>query len=492
MIYKEIFTAKNGSLIPIFQNGKPTHSKYNPENEAKNIAEKITKGDFYIFLGIGAGFLLEETIKKFPDAKILAVEAEINDICFLKENFPLVKKLSENKNVIFTDKNHFSQELKKNYFPAIYSKLDFQLLPSWANENRDIVSEIYNDFQKCLEEIKRDFSVQAHFGKIWTKNILQNLMLCKKNVLFKNQKKQKAIVCAAGPSLEQNLEKIREESRDSYIIASDTAYKILLRKGISIDAVISVDGQMISSNHFTKNTDENPLFVFSLSGNHQIAKKLINKGKNVIFTLSNNPLEQLAYFASPSSFFYTDTSSGTVTVAAIDIAKNLSYSEIEVYGADFSYPNNKTYAKGSYLDDLYQFVQIKLQNFETSFSKLMYRTELVKNTEGYPTTETLDLYRKSLYLWAENNNYTIKHKQNTYYLIGKSQSAINTINLKAFNFTTFKKLLKNENDEKVKFSLLPLISNMKFNDIKRNNEKEFAHYQKLALNFILRYTKYYE
>ena len=36
-LYKSIETAKNGTLIPVFQNGKTMESRYNPERDAENL-----------------------------------------------------------------------------------------------------------------------------------------------------------------------------------------------------------------------------------------------------------------------------------------------------------------------------------------------------------------------------------------------------------------------------------------------------------------------
>jgi len=55
MIYSGIITSKNGSEIPLFTDGLPMHSKYNPEREAVQFAEGIAAG-FALVIGIGGAY----------------------------------------------------------------------------------------------------------------------------------------------------------------------------------------------------------------------------------------------------------------------------------------------------------------------------------------------------------------------------------------------------------------------------------------------------
>ena len=49
-IYTSILSAKNGSLIPLFDDGKSMESKYNPQNEAERNAENTEASSFFLIL----------------------------------------------------------------------------------------------------------------------------------------------------------------------------------------------------------------------------------------------------------------------------------------------------------------------------------------------------------------------------------------------------------------------------------------------------------
>ena len=100
-IYSHIIESKTGLQLPLLQNGKSIDSRYDPKKESLRLFEEI-KADthFLIVIGIAGGFLLETILEKRKDIFILALEKSQADIAFLQE-LPLIKKISENKNLCF-------------------------------------------------------------------------------------------------------------------------------------------------------------------------------------------------------------------------------------------------------------------------------------------------------------------------------------------------------------------------------------------------------
>ena len=133
ILYSNDFFKNDKVKIPLFNSGKPVHSKYNPQKEAENFINTIEDADFFVVFGLGAGFHIEALKNKFPSAKILAADFYEEDINFLKENFKILSSLE--KSVIFSTFKNFSTDLKKNYIPAKYKKLSALFLPSWKNAN---------------------------------------------------------------------------------------------------------------------------------------------------------------------------------------------------------------------------------------------------------------------------------------------------------------------------------------------------------------------
>lgn len=483
MIYKEIAKAKNGTEIPLFLDEKSFHSKYNPEREAAQLVQNTEKSDFFLVTGLGGGFHLEELQKKFPESFILVVENSQEDIEFLARNFG-TKNLFNKKTEICALEN-LEEFLQKFYLPAKYSTFSVFTINSWVQEiDKNLLLKKINN---ALSKISADFSVQAHFGKIWQANILNNLKFATEEKKFNIPTEKTCIICAAGPSLDEKIEKIQEKRNQFYIIATDTAYKSLSARNIFADAVVSIDGQMISHSHFAEKIEPGTLFVFELSANHSAVRKIEKKTKNILFTVSSHPFEQLLAFFNKNAFLQNDTTSGTVTIAALDFARTAGFSKIEIFGADFGYVNNKAYAKGTYLDKINYSRQTKICTAENEFSKIMFRTELQKVSATKKTSGTLKKYEENLFLWCRKNSCKIKKTDSIYEILNfsKEKKEIKNEPFDMKNF--FSKIEKLENSAQVETALLPYIAWLK-NSKKNLKNIPFSEYSKLALSFILRYN----
>ncbi len=488
MIYRNFEISKDGQKIPVFLSGKLFHSKYNPEREAKMLVENTKKSDFFLITGLGAGFYLKEMQKKFPDSFFLVLEESSESINFLLTNLPELKNLQNEKTVFCTIEN-LEQKLLEYYIPAIYSTFSVFTIKSWLLENNEKL--ILQKINSAISNISKDFSVQAHFGKLWQNNIMQNVKLANKNVEIAFPLEKECIVVAAGPSLDLKIDFLKKNREQLFILATDTAFLALENQNIISDAVISIDGQMISYKHFSKKTKNNTFYIFDLAANSSAVRKIKKSSEKIIFTVSGHPFEQLCKKISPDSFLSVDSSSGTVTIAAVDFALQVGFSKIKILGADFGYILRKPYAKGTYLDNINYKNQKKNFSAEKEFLKTMFRTPLIKISEKKYTTEVLNFYEKNLYEWCKKNQCKISKENDIFCLEKDNLLAEKTkkISLQKFDIQNLKKnLLKKENEKQIINAMLPYISYLKNEDSKNGKNKTFSEYSKLALNFILRYN----
>lgn len=509
-IYNSIETARNGTQIPVLKNGKTIESRYNPQNEAQRFTGDITQNDrFIIVLGIAGGTLINSILEKNKDAFILAIETCREDIEFLKQ-IPLVKEFSERSNVCLTCQDDFYNELIKTYIPAFYGNIKIIEQKSWCMENAEAKENILKTMNEALKIVSQDFSVQAHFGKIWNDNIIKNLILSgeiklNKEIIGKIDNKKEAVVVAAGPSLDSKLKELISNKNKYYIIATDTAYSILSKNNITSDAVISIDGQSVSYTHFIGQKDySSTLFIFDLSANNSAVNHLALKNANVLFSFNNHPLSTFAAKRFEGRFINLYTGSGTVTIAALDFARLCGFKNIRIIGADFSYINGKPYAKATYLDSIYSKNSSRLLSTENQFSKLMFRTPLIKVNNKQFTTEVLLSYKTGLeeYLKAYDSTYTNENSE--YKICLKNQTGENKVLLtvnkvfkNSYSFNDFiKEFEQNYSPDALKNSLndlseydiclLPLMSQLKMNE--NINNESFSSLLNIAYKTLLRYN----
>lgn len=407
VLYSGSIISKTGPKVPLYASGKAAHSKYDPEREAQTFGKDCQNSAFVVIIGIAGGFHIDAFLKKNPNCKIIAVEKTQADIDFLKENFPSVKKLCDNQNIIFCaedSKTTLEQALVQNYFPAHHGAISSLSLRSWAQEAAADFDEIMERIKLALKEISADYSVQAHFGRLWSKNIFCNLKLLKKiqesgqnkASLSESDLQKTAAVIAAGPSLDKTARILQADREKYFVIATDTALKILGRWKIKADAAVSIDAQCLSAEHFNGAATENTIFVLDLSANPSITKFAQERGAKIVFSDSGHPLVSFASRFCKTKFLQLSSGSGTVAICAADFARRCGFKRIKIFGADFGYSQGKPYAKGSYLDELYMSKQTRIQNAETAFARLMFRTELKKNDRGFYQSPTLLRYQKSM------------------------------------------------------------------------------------------------
>lgn len=499
-IYSSLLETKDGSIIPVLKNGKTLESRYSPKNEALKKIEQIQKDtNFFIVIGLCSGILIQELLKINKNAKVLVIEETEVDYNFLKQ-LSLVKELFSNEQIIFCNINNLYKNLIENYIPSFYGSLEILENTIWTIENKISYSKIKQIIQIALDDIALDFSVQSHFGKLWQKNIINNLKILQQNKssFIEPNINKTAMIVAAGPSLDKNIDLLKQ-NKNLYIIATDTAFSTLVKNNIKCDCVISIDGQNISHNHFYLQKDKsfykNTLFIFDLTANSSCVKYLIKNKLNVFFSINNHPFSNYINNSFNNCFINLFTGSGTVTIAAVDFAIQNGFKDIQVLGADFSYINSKPYCKGTYLDVLYTKNSNKVFNTEKQFVSLMYRTQIQKINQNQITTNILQKYQESFLQYLKQKNISFNIKNNIYYLENKNPKLINLKESINVDMSIIKEtFLKNHDSFALKnnifllnstdICLLPLISWLRnIDNIKR---KSFSELLDKAYKYVLR------
>ncbi len=180
-IYKGFEEAKNGKRIPVFLSGRTMESRYNPDRDAQNLCDSIEEYSFFLVLGIGSGLFIKLLANRFPEAKIIGLELYQEDLDFLCHQQEIQELENNYKDKLrFVSLDKLETVLCESYIPAKYGNLKIIEQRAWINENKDSLDQINAVLQKALGIISADFSVQAHFGKLWTTNIMNNAVLAEK------------------------------------------------------------------------------------------------------------------------------------------------------------------------------------------------------------------------------------------------------------------------------------------------------------------------
>jgi hypothetical protein len=239
-------------------------------------------------------------------------------------------------------------------------------LRPWCEQEQAFFDDAAHEVQAAIELVRADYGVQSHFGKHWLANILINIGRAE-GPLPALPRSDTAAVTAAGPSLEMQLSRLASEREKLYLLATDTSLPALVRSGIRPDAVLSIDCQNHGYHHFLQGIPEGTALFLDLASPPLLGRYPVPTA----FVASTHPF--VRHLATRwKSLPVIDTSGGNVTHAAVSLVLALGARRVEVYGADFSYPSGKAYARGTYLYDHFWADQSRVSPAEARFFSFVH------------------------------------------------------------------------------------------------------------------------
>jgi hypothetical protein len=147
-------------------------------------------------------------------------------------------------------------------------------------------------------------------------------------------------VAAAGPSLSEHYQRLREREPGTYLVAVDAALKPLLLNGIVPDLVVTIDGMR---EHILKlfDVDLAPLAKIPLVYFPIVHRDVLERWPGPRYAAySNSPLYEALMLTAARGQLYA---SGTVLHAAVDLAVKMGSRQLCLLGADFAFPGNRSH-----------------------------------------------------------------------------------------------------------------------------------------------------
>jgi hypothetical protein len=373
-----------------------------PRREGERLVSTLHDEDFLIFLGMGGAYHIEAALKRPETAQVIVVESGLRGLAELLGLRDLGALLGDPRMQILADPPPGALEdlIPRRYLPALSGAIRVLPLRPRVEVAAGIFEAAAAEIRAALDHISSDYSVQAHFGSRMFRNILRNTLKAGEGTGEKALPRiSRAAICAAGPSLDQELPRLAKSRGrgETFLIATDTSLPALLSAALEPEAVVSIDCQHISYRHFIPPPRSGapertlplriPLFLDLAS-----PPLLSFLTERPVFFSGGHPLAD--YISSRwRPFPAIDSSGGNVTYAAVSLAESLGAGEIELYGADFSYPQGRTYARGTYIFPYFEIRQHRLCPLEALFSNFLYRSPLEKKappqtTEARHSNET--------------------------------------------------------------------------------------------------------
>lgn len=351
----ESMSTKNGeSALVINHEGQEfrLNSLYNPSSEASRWADKFNfKGvqNIISMFGLGNGVFAKAIISKMHKEDILLIyEPSIEIFTYVLNNYDLSELLSNDRVYIIVEKvNEFS------FHYTLESKVNLSNLTGQIYCNHPQYDSIFvNSFKKFYDELKYSLSyarsninTAVSFGEIFILNTIRNLKFlresyCMTDLYGKIPRDVPAIIISAGPSVEEQIDKIKKIKKKGVIIAVDRVLDYLLSNGVEPDFVVTLDPNK-PIEYFTTKTDVSvPLICFLNSSqailNHHKGKKIICNCDDFISKI----------YIDANKIPPSTPSNTSVATVAFSICVELGFQKIILIGQDLAYKGEVSHAGG--------------------------------------------------------------------------------------------------------------------------------------------------
>lgn len=317
------------------------HSKYNPVSEAENFAKEQYKieTEVHILYGFGMGYHVDEIYKLMkPESKLYILE---NNLCV------------------------FHKAIEERDFTDIFTNPGIELIISGdAGEIANSVKDLINDginfiihpaslkaipseneyFKFVMENWNLKKSISEDYLKLISDNLKNNLRNDDTNVgvFFEKFKGVPAVIVSTGPSLDKNIDFLKEVKNRALIFAAGSALRPLLVRDIVPDLFIIIDPKKETLNQIKGFEDIGIPMVYLASAysgtvsSYRGLKFIACYEKSQLKTAKEN------YLIDPG---------GSVSTAALDIAIKMGCSTIILVGQDLAFIDGKNHARhGTDLD----------------------------------------------------------------------------------------------------------------------------------------------
>ncbi|WP_313997131.1 6-hydroxymethylpterin diphosphokinase MptE-like protein [uncultured Paenibacillus sp.] len=353
----QIISAKFGSqnLYVTPEEGAPVYlySRYAPESEAErwtaSVTDIVTGKSNVMFYGFGLGYHLIKFQEQFPEHNLYVYEPDPNIFLAAMEVInlaPIFDRPQMKDFVVGQDKDHrdglFYRLLK-------YGKGDTATipLPIYDKFSAQFKQMFFEDAKNAIYNYAASENVYEKFGLEWTRNSLYNMAY---NVTTPSIAGMKgaaaglpAVIVGAGPSLEADIERLRELKHHAIVIAAGSSIQSLQHFGIEPHVIVSFDGGEANYNAFKHVDIKNIPLLYA----PQVEYRVIEETSNKLFHVFLNTDITTIYLAGLTDEDPMFKSTHSVTGTAIQAAAFMGCGEIIFAGQDLSYPEERVYAVGA-------------------------------------------------------------------------------------------------------------------------------------------------
>ncbi len=372
------FYSKNG-VLNIEVNGLCYYSKYNPDKDVEKflLSQLVNDKKRYILFGLGLGYHAQKLLE-LDTKEIIVFE---NNLSLINE----VKKKIDLKNLF----NHPRLKLITDWQRLTLSDDEDQIiiLPTWYKTLEDKhFKEVFQSIIINRNTLKSRDLLNDNFT-MNIKNYLYNMMPLK-NIL----QGKKAILVAAGPSLDDEIDFLKRAKGKYFILAVGAAYKTLQSNAIEPDALIIIDPNPSVYDQIENTELKIPLFFAST-----VYPKVVLHDTPLKVMLFQKGVQLAEDFAKKNDINLLETG-GSVANMGFSLLLFMGCKSLIFVGQDLAYIDGKNHSNQSSsnvefknnISSIFKTISNEGKEVETSGSWNYYRSFFEKEIPKYDDVEFIN------------------------------------------------------------------------------------------------------
>lgn len=383
-----LFSSKSGFLsLYNTQSKRYYHDLIDPYREAYILAKRIYRPAqlSYAFLGCGLGYL--------PWA--VFCNSNLSADIYIYHNNPRIVEFAEEYGVLsFIPEDKLHIVIEENIDTLLDKYEHCERLEDFG------IYQTYDVFDEASDKQKERIT-QIHINSdgsfLYDNRLKINFWRNRKNVInhfskFDNYNPNADwIVVAAGPSLDNHLDYIKENVGGKNIICASTVLKKLLKYDIKPNCVAVLDPQSRTYNHFEGLEDFSVPLILNTTGNWKFGEYY--KGPKYYIPSCTDETSILYYKARNTESYNLGS---TVSSMSIVIALLFKAKRIELVGIDLAYPNGYTHAKDTMdckqisYDGMCSVTAVDGQTVYSTYNFIFYANQINSIIKNNPGTEFIN------------------------------------------------------------------------------------------------------
>lgn len=334
------------------ENVIPLTSTYHPAHAAEQYMQQFSKemDDITLLLfGFGDGQVVGQALsEEYHIEKCIVYEPSPYIFMKVLEEYDIRSLLTDTRLLILLEDVN-GNELEKVLYEYMnyknWKKYRFCSLPKYDFLFKEDFKSIRDLYQRMRGDKIGEMNTLINFAQAGIENEVKALkwMIDSRalsDMAGKFPKELPCIMVAAGPSLEKNVEVLKQAKGKSFIICVDSAINFLLEREIMPDMICTIDPKKGPS-YFTRPEIRNLPFAISSDSDYR-AMEQVGEVNPIYFSTTNDYFRAL-YERQGSEVDYFD-GGGSVGTVCFQIGVELGFQTIIIIGQDLAFTDRKAHA----------------------------------------------------------------------------------------------------------------------------------------------------